>query len=77
VVLVWIYYSAQIFLLGAEITQVYTNRFGSRVRPAENAEFVTEEARAQQGIQGESRKAEERRRKAEGSRRLKESPWFS
>ena len=31
VVLVWIYYSAQILLLGAEITHVYANKHGSRV----------------------------------------------
>ena len=30
VLLVWIYYSAQIFLLGAEFTKVYANRHGSR-----------------------------------------------
>lgn len=30
--LLWIYYSAQIFLFGAEFTQVYANKFGSRVR---------------------------------------------
>jgi membrane protein len=30
VVLVWVYYSAQIFLLGAEFTWVYTFRHGSR-----------------------------------------------
>lgn len=29
VVLVWVYYSAQIFLLGAEFTWLYANRFGS------------------------------------------------
>lgn len=33
VVLLWVYYSAQIFLLGAEFTWVYANSFGSR-RPA-------------------------------------------
>jgi len=33
VVLVWIYYSAQIFLFGAEITHVYANKHGSRVEP--------------------------------------------
>ncbi len=32
VVLVWVYYSAQIFLLGAEFTWLYANRFGSCVR---------------------------------------------
>jgi membrane protein len=30
VVLVWVYYSAQIFLLGAEFTWVYAHRYGSR-----------------------------------------------
>ena len=30
VVLVWVYYSAQIFLLGAEFTWVFANTFGSR-----------------------------------------------
>lgn len=29
-ILLWIYYSAQIFFLGAEFTQVYANRYGSR-----------------------------------------------
>jgi membrane protein len=30
VVLLWVYYSAQIFLYGAEFTWVYSHRFGSR-----------------------------------------------
>jgi membrane protein len=34
VVLVWIYYSAQIFLFGAEITHTYANKHGSRVESA-------------------------------------------
>jgi membrane protein len=29
--LLWIYYSAQIFFFGAEFTQVYANRFGSKI----------------------------------------------
>lgn len=31
VILLWIYYSAQILFLGAEFTQVYANRFGSKI----------------------------------------------
>jgi membrane protein len=31
--LVWIYYSAQILFFGAEFTQVYANKFGSRIVP--------------------------------------------
>jgi len=82
VVLVWVYYSAQIFLFGAEFTQVYTNKYGSRVRPDANAEFVTEEARAQQGISREGgerriKEAADEKRKETGRPRLKESPWFS
>jgi membrane protein len=48
VLLVWVYYSAQILFLGAEITQVYANRYGSRIVPTANAEFVGDPARAQQ-----------------------------
>jgi membrane protein len=36
VLIVWVYYSAQIFLLGAEYTWVYANQHGSRVqKPAQ------------------------------------------
>ena len=35
--LLWVYYSAQILLFGAEFTQVYTKQFGSHVEPAEFA----------------------------------------
>jgi len=31
--LIWIYYSAQILLFGAEFTQVYANQFGSKIIP--------------------------------------------
>lgn len=35
VLLLWVYYSSQIVLLGAEFTRIYTDRFGG-VRPAES-----------------------------------------
>jgi membrane protein len=35
--LLWVYYSAQILLFGAEFTQVYTNYAGRGVEPDENA----------------------------------------
>jgi membrane protein len=38
VILLWVYYSAQILLLGAEFTQVYARRYGSHIRPPEEAE---------------------------------------
>ena len=47
---IWIYYSAQILFLGAEFTQVYAKHFGKRIRPDKDAVPVTEEARAQQGM---------------------------
>lgn len=37
VILVWVYYSAQILLFGAELTQVYATRTGSQVEPAPDA----------------------------------------
>ncbi|MCA9924157.1 MAG: YihY/virulence factor BrkB family protein [Anaerolineales bacterium] len=35
IVLLWIYYSAQIMLFGAEFTQTYANKYGSKVKPAD------------------------------------------
>ncbi len=49
-ILLWVYYSAQILFLGAEFTQVYARTLGSRIAPDEDAIAVTEAARAQQGI---------------------------
>ena len=37
VLLVWVYYSAQVLLFGAELTQVYARRTGRRVEPARGA----------------------------------------
>jgi membrane protein len=35
--LLWVYYSSQILLFGAEFTQVYADYFGAHVRPDEHA----------------------------------------
>jgi membrane protein len=40
VVLLWVYYSAQILLLGAAFVRVYADRWGSHSRPGSDAEFV-------------------------------------
>jgi len=37
VILIWLYYSALIFLFGAEFTQVYARRQGKQIRPAKYA----------------------------------------
>lgn len=50
VFLVWVYYSAQILFFGAELTQVYANKYGQHVVPTPNAVSVTEETRAQEGL---------------------------
>jgi len=50
VIVVWVYYSAQILLFGAEFTKVWTKRRGSGFRVAADAKPVTAEARAEQGL---------------------------
>jgi membrane protein len=49
VLLLWIYYSAQILFLGAEFTQVYARTFGMKIVPKPNAEplYPTAEAAAE------------------------------
>lgn len=49
-ILLWIYYSAQILFFGAEFTQVYARRYGSRIRPGKGAVSVYEERRVQKRI---------------------------
>jgi membrane protein len=48
--LIWLYYSAQIFLFGAELTKACADRNGSRILPKDNAAPATDKARAAQGI---------------------------
>jgi membrane protein len=50
IVLVWVYYSAQIILFGAEFTRVYADKYGAGVVPADHALPVTVAARARQGM---------------------------
>lgn len=38
--LAWVFYSAQILLFGAELTQVYTREYGSEIRPNSHAEMI-------------------------------------
>jgi membrane protein len=39
-VVAWVYYTSLIVFLGAEITQVYARRFGSRIRPSPHARWI-------------------------------------
>jgi membrane protein len=50
IILVWIYYSAQILFFGAEVTQAYARLYGSRIKPDADAVAATEDMRAQQGM---------------------------
>lgn len=45
VVLVWIYYSAQILFLGAEFTQVYASCCGAKIKPEEDAVLLRDRVR--------------------------------
>jgi len=41
ILILWIYYSAQVFLLGAEFTKVYAEMFGSKIKPGKSAIYDT------------------------------------
>lgn len=49
-VLVWVYYSANIVLLGAEMTRAYATCFGSPIRPDRDAEPLDPAAAASLGL---------------------------
>ncbi len=49
-ILVWVYYSTTIFLLGAEFTKAYADRYGSGINPNRHACFISESMRQKQGL---------------------------
>jgi membrane protein len=55
ILLIWIYYSAQILFFGAEFTQVYASRYGSKIVPDPGMVKLTEVERAQKGIPHEEK----------------------
>jgi membrane protein len=48
IILVWIYYSAQIFLFGAEFTEVWARYHGAHIEPDEDAEWINPEQAARE-----------------------------
>jgi membrane protein len=52
VILVWVYYSAQIILLGAEFTRAYVEQFGRRPPPED---FAVREKSGKGGSSGKGR----------------------
>lgn len=61
VLLVWIYYSAQVFFLGAEFTQVYARKYGSEIIPASNAVSVSNQLPSGNELRNPSRDRPRRR----------------
>jgi membrane protein len=55
ILMIWIYYSAQILFFGAEFTQVYANRYGSKFVPDPGMVKITERERAEKGIPHEKK----------------------
>ncbi len=39
-ILLWVYYSAQILLFGAEMTQAYANHYGTHLQPKSHAQWI-------------------------------------
>ncbi|RJP76934.1 MAG: YihY/virulence factor BrkB family protein [Candidatus Zixiibacteriota bacterium] len=68
VLLLWIYYSAQILFLGAEFTQVYSQRFGSGIRPEKGARRLEE---------GEKRPRDEEDRERQDGARPRRRPHLA
>jgi len=58
VLLVWIYYSSQIVLFGAEFTRVYANEYGSRVVADDNAIPAPETPLARAALEKQLKKGE-------------------
>jgi len=50
IILLWIYYSSQILFLGAEFTRVYARRFNPNLAPTPNAQPITAQERANEGL---------------------------
>jgi membrane protein len=79
VILIWVYYSAQILFFGAEFTQVYASRFGRGLRPVQYAEAIKPEDKVPSALKrrGEVQSCTERRtpEPAEGSCEPPSSRW--
>ena len=50
ILLVWIYYSAQILFFGAEFTQVYASKYGSKIVPDPGMMKIRDQGPTDQGI---------------------------
>ncbi|NMF65158.1 YihY/virulence factor BrkB family protein [Brasilonema octagenarum UFV-E1] len=66
VILAWVNYAAQILFFGAEFTQVYARKYGSRIVPDKHAVPLTEDARLNQGMKPNNRNERTQKRKRFG-----------
>lgn len=66
VILVWVNYAAQILFFGAEFTQVYARKYGSRIVPDKHAMPMTQEDRLNLGMKPKNTTAQTRRTKKSG-----------
>lgn len=48
--LIWVYYSAQILFFGAEFTQVYANKYGPEILPEDEEKAVQADARSTKDV---------------------------
>jgi len=44
ILLLWVYYSAQILFFGAQLTCVFTRRFGARPKPVRGVKIISKSA---------------------------------
>ena len=56
IVFIWVYYSAQIVLFGAEFTQVWANEYGSKIDTGNPVKAAKQEARSRKDSDRPSRK---------------------
>ncbi|NJM72019.1 MAG: YihY/virulence factor BrkB family protein [Scytonema sp. RU_4_4] len=66
VILAWVNYAAQILFFGAEFTQVYARKYGSRIIPDKNSIHMTEKARLDQGLKPNNRNTQTRKQSGDG-----------
>ena len=50
-ILIWVYYSTQIFLFGAEFTQLYASQHGRRIVPSKQAQWKAEGEAAAEDVE--------------------------
>ncbi|MGH7970774.1 MAG: YihY/virulence factor BrkB family protein, partial [Limisphaerales bacterium] len=60
-ILLWVYYSAQILFFGAELTQAYANRFGARLEPKPNARWIIQPEQSRTGQKAVPARARDRK----------------